>query len=158
MNVVGLLARKFGIYLAAVLTAYLLAAVSASLHVASRLTAMGAAPTAAERISMVLHDLAGMAGTFLPLIAFALLAAFLVTALLYRLLRRGQIPLYVLAGAVALLALHLALNAAFGLTPVAAARTPGGLALQALAGAAGGWVYILLNRRPGSRLLGPDDA
>jgi hypothetical protein len=156
MNVPGLLVRKLAIYLAAVATAYLLATASASLHVASRLASMGVDPGVADRLAMIGRDLLGMAGMFLPLIAFALLVAFLVTALLHHLLRRAQVPLYVLAGATALVALHLALHAAFGLTPVAAARSAGGLSLQALAGAAGGFVYIHLNRRLGARILEPD--
>jgi hypothetical protein len=158
MNVAGLLVRKLGIYLAAVLTTYLLATATASLHVAASLSAMGLVLSLAERASMILNDLAGMAGMFLPLIAFALLIAFLVTALVHRLLGRGQVLLYVLAGAVALLALHLALRAAFDLTPVAIARSSGGLLLQALAGAAGGIVYIGLNRRLGVRVFEPDVA
>lgn len=157
MNVFGLLGKKLAIYLAAVLTTYLLATATASLHVASSLASMGVSIGAAGRLSMILQDLAGMAGMFLPLIAFALLAAFLVTALLHYLLRRARFPLYVLAGAAAMLALHLGMHAAFGLTPVAIARSAGGLLLQALAGAAGGFVYVYLNRRAGVRVIDPID-
>ena len=158
MNVLGLLGKKLAIYLAAVLTSYLVATVTASLHVASRLSAMGVAVDGAERLSMVLHDLAGMAGMFLPLIAFALLAAFLVTALVHYLLRRARVLLYVLAGAVAMLTMHLALHAAFGLTPVAVARSAGGLLTQAAAGAAGGLVYVVLNQRFAERIVEAVDA
>ncbi len=158
MNVYGLLGRKLAIYLAAILTTYLLATVTASLYVASRLDAMGVTPDLAARLSMVGRDLAGMAGMFLPLIAFALLAAFLVTALVFYWLRRARVLLYVAAGAVAMLTLHLALHAAFGLTPVAIARSLGGLLLQALAGAAGGFVYVRLNQRYGQRIIDPIDA
>jgi len=158
MNVYGLLGRKLAIYLAAILVTYLLATVTASLHVASRLAAMGVTLDPAARLAMIGHDLVGMAGMFLPLIAFALLVAFLVTALVHYGLRRARVLLYVLAGAVAMLALHLGLHAAFGLTPVAIARSAGGLALQTLAGAAGGWVYIGLNRRYGERVIDPIDA
>lgn len=150
---IGLLSRKLAIYLAAVFTAYVLATATSSLHVASSLASMGVTVTMSERISMIAHDLAGMAGMFLPLIAFALLAAFLVTALLHYLLRRARVFLYVLAGAVALVTLHLAMHAALGLTPVAIARNTQGLLLQALAGAAGGLVYVQLNRRWGGRVI-----
>ena len=150
---IGLLSRKLAIYLAAVLTAYLLATATASLHVASSLASMGVTVTPADRLSMIAQDLAGMAGMFLPLIAFALLAAFLVTALLHYLLRRARVLLYVLAGAAALLTLHLAMHAALGLTPVAVARSAPGLLLQALAGAAGGFVYVYLNLRWGGRVI-----
>jgi hypothetical protein len=53
----------------------------------------------------------------------------------------------VLAGAVAVVSIHVALNLAFELTPVAVARTNGGLLLQALAGAVGGFTYISLTRK-----------
>lgn len=158
MNVFALLSKKLGIYLAAVATTYLLATVTASWHVASKLAGMGVALDLAARVSMIAHDLAGMAGSFLPLIAAALLIAFLVTALLYRLLGRARILLYVLAGAVALLTLHLALHAALGLTPIAIARESSGLLLQALAGAAGGFVYIVLNRCLGAQVFEAPDA
>jgi len=158
MNVTGLLVRKLLVYLAAVLTAYVLATAFASLNVASRLASMGVETGFGGRLSMIAHDLAGMAGMFLPLIALALLVAFLVTALLHYLVRRGQVALYLLAGAAALATLHLALHAAFGLTPVAAARGAGGLLLQALAGAAGGGGDIMLQRRMGLRVVEPDDA
>jgi hypothetical protein len=158
MNVSGLLGRKLAIYLAAVVTTYLLATATASLHVASRLDSMGVTPGLGGRLSMIGHDLVGMAGVFLPLIAAALLVAFLVTALLVYLLRRARVLLYVLAGAVAMVALHLAMNAAFGLTAVAIARSTGGLVVQALAGAAGGFVYVYLNGRLGERVIDPIDA
>jgi hypothetical protein len=157
-NVIGLLGKKLAIYLAAVLTTYLLATAAASLHVASRLASMGVTLDLAGRLSMILQDIAGMAGMFLPLIALALLIAFVVTALLVYLLRRGRIPLYVLAGAAAMLALHFTMNAVFGLTAVAVARSAGGLLTQALAGAVGGFVYVCLNRRFGERIIDTLDA
>ena len=51
------------------------------------------------------------------------------------------------AGAAALVCIHVTLNLALGLTPVAIARSPGGLLVQGLAGAAGGYVYTRLNAR-----------
>ncbi len=147
MNVVVLLGKKLAIYLAAVVTAYILASAAATQHVAGRLAAMGVDAGVGERLGMTLADLAGMAGMFLPIIAFGLLIAFLVTALLCRWLPRWRTPLYLLAGATALVTIHLALHLALGLTPVAAARTGGGLLFQGIAGAISGYVYITLNRR-----------
>jgi len=49
--------------------------------------------------------------------------------------------LFVLAGFVAILALHLTMNAVLGLTGVAPTRTLTGLLSQAAAGAVGGYVY-----------------
>ena len=147
MNIVTMLAKKLGIYLAAVLTAYLLASATATQHVVASLSSMGVAIAAGDRLAMTLHDFSGMAVSLLPMVAFGLLAAFLVTALLCLWLGRWRTPLYVLAGATALTAIHVLMNQAFGLTPVAIARTGGGLLVQALAGAAGGYVYVRLNER-----------
>ena len=157
MNVAILLGKKLGIYLTAVLLAYVLASVSATQHVVSRLSSMGIPLDPGERVFMSVQDLAGMAGMFLPLIAFGLLVAFLVTALLHYWLKRGQTALYVLAGATALIAIHVLLNLAFNITPVAIARSPGGLLIQGLCGAAAGYLYISLNRRLGSRPFDPAD-
>jgi hypothetical protein len=143
------LGTRLANYLAAVLVAYMLASVMATLAVIASLGRMGVDVGTADRLKMILEDIGGMAGMFLPMVAFALLAAFLVTALLCRWLRRWRRPLYILAGAAALLAIHIALNLAFGLTPIAAARTGAGLFLQSLAGAAGGLTYILLLERSG---------
>lgn len=146
-SIFKLLTVKLGIYLAAVLTAYVLAAITATQSVVSRLSGMGVDMSLAERLAMTLRDLAGMAGMFLPLIAFGFLAAFLFTALLCRWWGRWRVLLYIIAGAVALAAIHLALNFAFEITPVAIARSYFGLLVQALAGAAGGFTYVLLSQR-----------
>lgn len=146
MNVAALLARKLGIYLSAVIAAYVLAVVSASQYVVYSLKGMGVEVGPADRLHMTLADLGGMAGMFLPLIAFGFLVAFLVAALLCRWLDRWRTVLYLLAGAAALTAIHLLLHLVLGLTPVAIARSAGGILVQALAGAAGGWLYVTLNR------------
>ena len=73
---------------------------------------------------------------------------FLVTAMLVRRLPGWRRLLFPLAGAVAMVALHLTLKAAFDITPIAAARSGTGLLLQALAGAVGG--YVLTLTKPGT--------
>lgn len=139
------LGKRLAIYLSAVVAAYLLAAAAATQSVVSSLAGMGVELSLAQRLSMTLTDIAGMAGMFLPMVAFGLLVAFMATALICRYLSRWRIPLYVLAGASALVCIHLLLHLAFGITPVAAARTAGGLMLQSIAGAVGGLTYVLLS-------------
>ena len=119
MNVFTMLAKKLGIYLAAVLTAYLLASVTATQHVVASLSSMRIDVGFGDRLAMTARDLAGMAGSLLPLVAFGLLAAFLVTALLCRWLGRRRTLLYMLAGFTALVAMHVIMNLTFGITPVA---------------------------------------
>jgi hypothetical protein len=55
--------------------------------------------------------------------------------------------LYALASAVAVTTAMLIMNAIFGLTPVAAARSLIGLGSLALSGAAGGWVFAVLTQK-----------
>jgi hypothetical protein len=138
------LAGRLLAWLAAVATAYLLASISSTQSVVASLQGMGVPIPLGIRLSMTSKDILGMAGMLLPLVAFALLIAFLVTALLRRWIRRGAGLLYFLAGAAALVTLHLALHAALGVTPVAIARSPGGLAVQALAGGLGGLSYLFM--------------
>lgn len=146
-SIIRLLARKLGIFLAAVAVAYLLASASATQSVVASLQGMGLEVGAGERLGMTLRDLAGMAGMFLPLIAFGFLFAFLITALIVHWGGRWRMPLYTLAGAVAVVAIHVALNLAFQITPVAIARSTGGLLVQAMAGAGGGFTYAFLSQR-----------
>lgn len=146
-SIIRFLLTRLGIYLAAVFVTYLLASIIATQSVVSSLAGMGITVGLSDRLMMTLHDIVGMAGMFLPMVAFALLIAFLVTALICRWVKQWRLPLYVLAGAVAVVSIHVALNLAFELTPVAVARTNGGLLLQALAGAVGGFTYISLTRK-----------
>ena len=147
ISIIRFLGIRLGIYLAAVVVTYVLASITATQSVVARLGGMGVDVSLAERLSMTLHDLFGMAGMFLPIVAFAFLIAFLVTALLCRWLGAWRMLLYPLAGGVALVCTHLALNLAFQITPVAIARSVPGLLVQGLAGAAGGYTYSALLTR-----------
>jgi len=149
-----------GIYLAAVAIAYALASLTATQAVVSRLAAMGVGVGWSERLDMSLRDLAGLAPLFLPMVAFALLVAFLGAALLCRYLAcrdlaRWPYAVYFVAGASALVMIHLTLELAFGLTPIAVARTAGGLALQGLAGGIGACAYRYLAQRAAT-MRGPE--
>lgn len=143
-------ARRIGWFLLAVAVTYVLAVVSASQHVAASLESMGARVDFGTRLAMIGHDLVGMAGSFLPMVAVGFLVAFLVAGFLARRLPLWRPLLYALAGGVAIVTVHLALHAAFGITPVAVARTAGGLAVQGLAGAVGGYLYARISGTVGA--------
>lgn len=134
-------AKRVGSFLLSVALAYALAVIAATQAVVGSLDSMGVDIGFGQRLEMVAHDLLGMTSSFLPLIAIGFLIAFVVTGLILRRAPGARLILYPLAGGVALVAVHLALHAAFGITPVAAARTIGGLLLQGLAGAVGGYVF-----------------
>jgi hypothetical protein len=147
--IIRFLGTRLAIYLAAVMVAYLLASMTATQSVIYSLSGMGVDLSLSERAAMTFRDIGGMAGMFLPMIAFGLLVAFMATALICRYWNQWRIPLYLIAGAAALVCIHLALNLAFSITPLAIARTPAGLVLQALAGGAGGFTYVYLSKRLG---------
>jgi hypothetical protein len=150
--VIRFLGIRLAIFLSAVLVAYLLAAITATQSVVSSLGEMGVPVSFPERLSMTMNDIGGMAGMFLPMVTFGMLVAFMATALICRYRNQWRVPLYIIAGATALVCIHLALNLAFSITPVAIARTTGGLLLQAAAGAAGGLTYVLLSRARFARM------
>ena len=147
LSIIRFLGVRLAIYLSAVVVAYLLASVMATQSVISSLSGMGVEVSFAERAAMTLSDIGSMAGMFLPMIAFGLLIAFMAVGLICHYWNHWRTPLYIIAGAAALVCVHLALNLAFGITPVAIARTATGLALQAIAGAVGGYTYVYLSER-----------
>ena len=139
--------KWLAIYLLAVVATYLLASITATQSVVSSLSGMGVDVGISDRIAMTIKDIAGMAGLFLPMIAAAFLAAFLVAAMLCRWWPQWRTALYIAAGAVGLVTIHLTLNLAFGITPIAIGRTTGGLLLQGLAGAIGGYIFLSLSQK-----------
>jgi hypothetical protein len=138
--------RALAAFVAAVFVAYGLAAVAQTQHVMSRLTDMGMTVTGRDRLAATVHDLVGMAPLYLPMIAIAFAIAFGVAAGIIRLAPRWRSLGYPLAGGTAVLAIHVILNLSFDITPIAAARTTYGLTAQALAGAIGGWAFVVLRR------------
>jgi hypothetical protein len=103
---------------------------------------MGVDVSLGVRLRTTLEDLVGMAPMYAPIIAVAFVVAFPVAALVLRWRPSWRWFGYPLAGGVALLVVHLAMHAAFHITPVAAARTALGLAGQVLAGVVGGWAFL----------------
>ena len=133
--------RKTLIFFAAAIAAYVLAAMLASKSAMDSIVALGLPISISQRIGAFWHDLFGMATSLLPLIVIAYLIAFLVTGLLTRWWPNLRIVLYIAAGALAIVGIHIALNLTFEITPVAAARTTGGLLMQGVAGALGGYLF-----------------
>jgi hypothetical protein len=136
--------RYLAAYVAAVALTYTLGVVTATQSVLASVSAMGLPVPLTTRLSATGHDLVGMTGIFLPVVAGGLLVALAVAAGLGRVARGLRTPLLVLAGAVTMLAVHLGLKAAFDITPIAIARTGTGLAVQALCGACGGYLFARL--------------
>lgn len=104
---------------------------------------MGMSVTLTDHLRATGHDLVGLAGSYLPLIAIAFAIALGIAALLGRYLARFRFILYPLAGAVAILCLHLIMHAVLGVHGIAAVRSWNGLALQVLAGWLGGYAFFM---------------
>ena len=131
-----------------ILLAYVAGSVLGTQVVLNNVGAMGLEVTLAMRWSSSLSDVAGLAGTLLPLMAIALLPGWLILNWLgRRSTLRVAAAWYIVAGAVGIAALHPALNWAFGVDVFAPARTVPGLLGQAVAGGLGGLAVVFSRRR-----------
>lgn len=125
------------------LGAYALGSVLATLTILAKLESMSIPVTLRDRLHASVHDLAGLATSYLPLLLIAFAIAMPVAVFLGNKLPRVRVLIYGLAGAVAVVALHLTLKAVLGLNGIAAVRELHGLALQALAGWFGGYLFFV---------------
>jgi hypothetical protein len=137
--------RVLKAFFPAVIVAYVLAAILVTQFNLGSLQSMGVPVSMADRLGATFHDLVGLASSYLLLILVAFILGFPVAAGLARLLPRQRMMLYVLAGGVAILALHLVMKAVLGLSGIAATRSLGGLLSQGLAGAVGGYLFHRLS-------------
>lgn len=130
----------------AVLVTYLIAAALATQHVLGALTDMGMNIDFGVWMSATLHDLVGMAPTYVPLIVVAFLLALPVIILVCRGHQGWRRTGYIAGFFVGIVAMHLLMTALLDVTPVAATRFFSGLLQQGFAGAVGGYVFYLLGR------------
>ena len=138
-----LISLTFGILLA-----YVAGSVLGTQVVLNNVASMGLEVTLAMRWSSSLSDVAGLAGTLLPLMAIALLPGWLILDWFGRRPTMGVAPAwYILMGAVGIAVLHPTLNWAFGVDVFAPARTLPGLLGQAVAGGLGGLAVVFSRRR-----------
>ena len=126
-----------------VLGAYVLASALATQVILARLTGLGMPVTLRDRLEATGHDLVGLASSYLPLMLLAYLLALPVAVFLGRYLDRYRALVYGLAGAGAVIAIHLIMKAVLGLNGIAAARDLHGLLLQGLAGSFGGYLFFV---------------
>ncbi len=136
--------RRIAAFAAGVLATYIVAAIVSTQMILGEVAGLGMPVSFGDRAAATLHDLAGMAMAYLPLIGASLLIAFPVAAVALRTVRLPRTLGYALAGGTAIWALHLIMIATFGMHPVPATRTALGLALQAGAGVVGGYVFARL--------------
>ena len=138
--------RALKAFFPAVLLAYLVASVFATQSNLGNLQMLGMDVGLADRAGATLHDLICMASSYLLLILVAFVLGLPVAAGLTRLLPSQRAFLYALAGFTAIVALHLIMKAALGVSGIAATRTTAGLIGQGAAGAIGGLCFHWLSR------------
>jgi len=129
----------------AVLACYVVASFLVTQFNLASLQALGIEIPLSSRLEATVHDLLGLASTYLVLILLGFILALSLASALVRLMPRWRAILYTLAGATALLALHTILELLLGLNGIAAVRTLGGLLAQGVAGAIGGFVFHRLS-------------
>ncbi len=140
-------------FVAAVVVNYVLAVLAYTQLNLSNLVDMGIAVDLGLRFQAALHDLVGMTGLYLPIIAVALLIAFLIARLVLIWLPQLRTLGYIAAGFVGIFAIDalLGLFVTNGLHGLAVTRTPIGLISQCVAGAVGGYVFSLLSDKNPTR-------
>ena len=134
-------------YLGGVAGAYLLGSLLATQVILANVQALGMDVNLEVRLQSTVHDMLGLATSYLPLIAIAFLIAMLARGGLLRLFPGHALLLSVLAGAVAIVTLHVTMKAVLGLSGIAATRSLAGLLGQGLAGAFGGYLYYRIRCR-----------
>ena len=140
----NLIMRKAVAFISAVVVTYLTAVLLVSQFNMARISELGHAISLPDRLQTIWSDWLGMLSTYLPLIVVAFLIAFVFTAfILQRFVARSAV-LYLLAGFVAILALHLIANSVFGIVAIAPTRTVIGLVAQGTAGALGACLFYRL--------------
>jgi hypothetical protein len=138
--------RVLKAFFPAVILAFVLASVLFTQFNLAALQAMGQEVSTGVRIATTFDDLIGMASSYLLLILVAFILGLPVAAGLSRLAPGHRALLFTLAGFAAVIALHLIMKAALGITAIAVTRTLPGLLAQGLAGAVGGYCYHRLSR------------
>ena len=136
-------------FIAAVVATYVFAAVSYSQLNLASLVEMGLVVDAGTRLKATVHDLGGLALIYLPIIAVGLLIAFGVARLVLIWVPQLRTIGYMLAGFVALYTVEYALGnvVASGTHPLHITMTTVGLLSQCIAGAIGGYVFVLMTRQ-----------
>ena len=141
------MARTLGSYIVAVIIAYCFGALFVSQGNIAEVTALGFDVSLSQRLQAIAHDITGMTDIYLPLVAISLLLGLPVAFAIVRKNPQLRMLGYVLAGFVALLAMHIIMKAVLGLSGIAPTRTLWGLLAQGVAGGIGGYLFCRLSAR-----------
>lgn len=133
-------------YLAAVLFATIGLSAVSTFSVLGNLREMGYPASPGDQISTYIGDFIGLAPAAGPINAIGLLIAFVIAWAIIRFLWDRRTLGYTLAGFVALYVEMLAMGQLFGgITPIAGARTMGGMLAIGAVGALSGYIFARLS-------------
>lgn len=134
-------------WLLAVLTTVIFGVALQTQNVIARLGGIGADISLGERLSMTGYDIVHLGSLYGIFIAIAFIVAFLAGGLVFHFTKFGRPVIYAVAGAVAILVMLFAMKAQFfDIHIIAGARDGLGIAMQMLAGAAGGFVFARVSK------------
>ena len=139
--------RNVSSFIAAVIAAYILGAIFISQGNIASIVAMDFDISVAQRFDAALHDVAHMTNIYLPVIAVSYLIAMPVASFIIKYAPRQRMVLYVLAGAVGLVTIHLTMKLLLGISGIAPTRTVVGLLAQAVAGGVGGYLFHVISMK-----------
>ncbi|NKB98065.1 MAG: hypothetical protein GKR90_06150 [Pseudomonadales bacterium] len=137
-------------FVVAVVATYAVGTITYSQLNLAQLVEMGVDIGLSTRLDTTFHDFLGMTQIYLPALTFALLLGLSIAFLVLKVVPQLRYLGFVVGGAVALLAMNMALTeAAGGIHGLAVTRTTMGLLSQCFAGAVGGYAFALVRDKQG---------
>ncbi|MFT7368622.1 MAG: hypothetical protein ACI927_001834 [Oceanospirillaceae bacterium] len=143
----NIIVRNVSSFIVAVIAAYVLGAIFISQGNIASIVAMDFDISIAQRFDAAFHDVAHMTNIYLPVIAVSYLIAMPVASFIIKYAPRQRMVLYVLAGAVGLVTIHLTMKLLLGISGIAPTRTVVGLLAQAVAGGVGGYLFHVISMK-----------
>jgi hypothetical protein len=131
-------------YLLAVAATTAMGSILATQFVLAELGTMQVDVPLGVRLETTIHDVIGMSPTYAPIVAGALLVAFLIAALFTYFVPLPRRRWYLVGGFVSMIAALLLIKAVLGGTPISGAKDVLGLLAQGIAGLFGGWIFAKL--------------
>lgn len=132
-------------FILAVVVTTVLGAIAHTQFVLGRLADLGIDISFSDRLSMTLHDVAGMGPMFGAIIGLGFIVAMGAAALVFWLAGVQRMLIYGVAGAVAVAVALLTMGMVYDITPIAGARSTAGFIAQMVAGVLGGLTFARLS-------------
>lgn len=136
--------KAIAAYLLAVAATTVLGSILATQFVLAELGTMQVDVPLSVRLQTTVHDVIGMSPTYAPIVAGALLVAFLVAALFTYFFPLPRRRWYLVGGFLGIIAALLLVKSVLGGTPISGAKDSLGLIAQGIAGLFGGWIFAKL--------------